>query len=155
MPFNISDTAHYSSDITFPAGTALGGWWNLAVNSTGDIYFSGHLHDSGVDPYNFTGSVVLMTPDGSAYSITPHSGHTAGQTPFTPGDVNHEWSDITKSNFVSTNWESQQFAMAVARFSGRADSGTWGSIEKILVDTANELAAQLGKEAVNAVIALI
>ena len=50
---------------------------------------------------------------------------------------------------------SRPFAMATARFSGHAASGIVGDIEKRLVDTANELAAQLGKAAVTAVVALI
>jgi hypothetical protein len=144
---------HFHEIIDFPAGIALGGWYDLVITSRGDISFSGHLHDSGIDSYNNTISIVLMTPDGLAYSVT-HSGKTAGQTFITPGSSDDNWADNTQSALIAANWDNQ-FALAAAKMGKQADSLILGAFQRFLVDTANQLAAELGKAAVQAVVTLL
>ena len=51
-----------SGSIAFSDGTALGGSCQLTVNSNGDWTFSGHMHDSGFDTYDYAVVAVLLTP---------------------------------------------------------------------------------------------
>src|SRR5262249_54278531 len=95
------DILHIHDNIVFPSGVALGGWFDLALTRHGDISFSGHFHDSGADSYDTTLVVVLMTPDGLAYSVT-HQGRTHGT--FEPGSRNDDWVTNTQSNLVAANW---------------------------------------------------
>jgi len=151
MPWDISDVEHFHDNIVFPTGIALGGWYDLVITSHGDISYSGALHDSGLDSYNGSISVVLMTPDGIAYSVT-HNGKTHGT--LEAGSRDDNWADNTQSPLIAANWDNQ-FALATARMAGNAGSVIFGGIEKLLVDTANQMAAELGKAAVTAVVALI
>jgi hypothetical protein len=145
------DILHIHDNIVFPSGIALGGWFDLALTRHGDISFSGHFHDSGADSYDTTLVVVLMTPDGLAYSVT-HQGRTHGT--FEPGSRNDDWAVNTQSNLVAANWDNQ-FALAGWRWSAHSTSLIGQALTNFVTDVANQLAQALGKAGVAAAIALL
>jgi hypothetical protein len=123
----------------------------LTLTRHGDISFSGHFHDSGADSYDTTLVVVLITPDGLAYSVS-HQGTTHGT--FDPGSRDDDWAANTQSNPISANWDNQ-FALAGWRWSAHAGSLIGRDLTNFIADLANQLAQALGKAAVGAVIALL
>ena len=137
MPWDLPDTLHIHEDVTFRTGVAVGGWFDLALTSHGDISFSGHFHDSGADSYDMTMVVVLMTPDGLAYSITDQ-GRTHGT--FEPGSRDHDWVKNAQSDLVAAPWE--QFPRATVRGSAEASS----LIGKALTDYIANIAKQLATD---------
>jgi len=138
---------HIRDNITFRSGVALGGWFDLVLNAQGDISFSGHFHASGADSYNTSLVVILMTPDGYAYSIK-HEGRTHGT--FERGSRNDDWVINKKSSLVSRHWN-DQFSQARWRWSVHAGS----VIQSELLNIANQLAQEIGKAGVTALISLI
>ena len=145
------DILHIHDNITFRSGVAVGGWFDLALTRHGDISFSGHFHDSGADSYDTALVVVLMSPDGLAYSVT-HQGRTHGT--FSPGSRDDDWAVNTQSNLVASDWETQ-FSRAGWRWSAHAGSLAEGVVADFIADLAKQLASALGKAAVGAVVALI
>lgn len=146
-----SSILHIHKDVTFRSGVAIGGWYDVALTPQGDISFSGHLHNSGADNYNTTVAVVLMTPDGLAYSVT-HQGNTYGT--FHTGSRNDDWVINEKNDIIAKNWDTQ-FSKATWKSTARASSKTLESIQSIVDDLANQLAQAAGKAAVEAVISLV
>jgi hypothetical protein len=156
-PFNepniptVSDVLHIRDNISFRSGVAVGGNFDLALTRQGDISFSGHFHDSGFDSYDMTLVVVFMTPDGLAYSIT-HQGRTHGTVE--PGSRDDDWAINRHNDLVAANWDSQ-FSKAAWRWSAHAGSLIEQELNNFITDLAKQLASELGKAAVAAVIALI
>ena len=146
-----SSILHIHKDVTFRSGVAIGGWYDVALTPQGDISFSGHFHNSGADNYNTTVAVVLMTPDGLAYSVT-HQGNTYGT--FHSGSRNDDWVINEKNDMIAKNWDTQ-FSKATWKSTARASSKTLESIQSIVDDLANQLAQAAGKAAVAAVISLL
>jgi hypothetical protein len=90
--------------VTFSDGTALGGPITVVMNNKGDWTFSGHMHDSGFDSYDFTIAVAVMTPSGIAYTLS-HTGHTQGTSanPFGPNRDN-DWTSSGNNASIRDNW---------------------------------------------------
>jgi hypothetical protein len=97
--------------VTFSDGTALGGNFSVVINSNGDWIFSGHMHDSGFDSYDFTLAVVVMTPSGIGYTLS-HSGHTQGTSanPFGP-NRDDDWTSAGNNPSIRENWGQVQSAV--------------------------------------------
>jgi len=150
MPWDLPETLHINDNVTFPSGVAVGGWFDLTLTSHGDISFSGHFHDSGADSYDMTLVVVLMTPDGRSYSIT-HQGRTHGT--FEPGSRDDDWTKNEQSSLIAAHWD--QFAQAGVKYDKAAQSLIGKGLTDFIADTAKQLAIELGRELVSAVIALI
>src|SRR5690242_19064446 len=145
------NSVHIHDNITFSSGVALGGWFDLALTRQGDISFSGHFHDSGADSYDTTLVVVLMTPEGLAYSVT-HQGRTHGT--FESGSRDDDWAVNEHSDMVAKNWDAQ-FAQARWRWSAHAGSLIGGGLGDFIKGLVKELADEAGKAGVAAAIALI
>ena len=150
-PPSPSGILHIHDDITFRSGVAVGGSFDLSLTRQGDISFSGHLHDSGLDSYDMTLVVVLMTPDGLAYSVT-HQGRTHG--PFDPGSRDDDWVINQHNELIAAQWDGE-FSRANWRWSSHAGSLIEQDLTNFIADIAKELASSLGKAAVAAVVALI
>ncbi|MGW4249079.1 hypothetical protein [Nocardia sp. NPDC004722] len=90
--------------VTFDDSTALGGTISVVMNDNGDWTFTGHLHDSGFDSYDFTLAVVIMTPSGIAYALS-HQGHTEGTSanPFGP-NRDCDWTTSGNNPSIRDNW---------------------------------------------------
>jgi hypothetical protein len=151
MPYDLPAILHIHDNVTFGAGVAVGGWFDLALTSHGDISFSGHFHDSGADSYDMTLVVVLMTPDGLAYSVT-HQGRTHGT--FDPGSRDDDWAVNAQSVLIAANWDNQ-FALAGWRWNAYAGSLIGEALTNFIVDTAKQLAQELGKAAAAKVVELL
>jgi hypothetical protein len=92
-----------------------------------------------------------MTPDGLAYSVT-HQGYTGGT--FDSHSRDDDWAVNTQSTLIAANWDNQ-FALAGSRWSADAGSALGDALTGFIADIAKQLAAELGKAAVAAVIALL
>ena len=146
--FKGSDYIQIHEDhINFRSGVAAGGRFNLTITRQGNISFSGHFHDSGADSYRTSLVVVLMTPDGTAYSIT-HKGRTHGTVD--PGSRDDDWVVNEHSDLIAQNWDGQ-FSQAASRWTARVNS----ALEQAVGDLAQQLAVELGKAAVKGLVALI
>ncbi len=100
-------------NIVFSDGTALGGNCSLVMNRNGDWTFSGHMHDSGFDTYQFGVVAVALTPSGVGYTFE-HKGRTEGTSaglPFGKPNRNNDWNTPGNSPSVRDNW--MQAAQAV------------------------------------------
>jgi len=102
---NIESKSWDSGPITFSDGTALGGNCNVVMNSKGDWTFSGHMHDSGFDSYDYTLAIVMMTPSGIGYTVT-HSGHTEGTSASILGSPKRDdnWTTSGNNPSIRDNW---------------------------------------------------
>jgi len=150
MAWDLPRSMHIHDNVTFRAGVAVGGWFDLRLTSHGDISFSGHFHDSGADSYDMTLTVVLMSSDGLAYSVI-HQGRTHGT--FESGSRDDDWARNERSNLVATNWE--RFATAGWRWNAHAGSLVGRALTDFVSDTAKQLAQNLGKAAVTSIVALL
>ncbi|MHC5820575.1 MAG: hypothetical protein ACYT04_33090, partial [Nostoc sp.] len=90
--------------VTLPGITALGGSYTVVVNSQGDWTFSGHMHDSGFDGYNYALIAVIATPSGIGYTFT-HQGYTQGtiDNPFGP-NRDDNWTNSGNNPSLRDNW---------------------------------------------------
>jgi hypothetical protein len=90
--------------VTFSDGTALGGSITVVANKQGDWTFSGHMHDSGFDSYDFTIAVAIMTPSGIAYTLS-QNGHTQGTSAnlFGP-NRDCDWTNSGNNPSIRDDW---------------------------------------------------
>jgi hypothetical protein len=87
-------------DITFGTGIAVGGYGHLEVFSDGTTHIWGHLHDSGMAPYDCLLVFTIKDADGRAYPAT-QAGTVHGVD---PGDRNLDWDAWGHSDDIRRNW---------------------------------------------------
>lgn len=150
----VDDVKTFEGMIVFSDGTALGGNTTLVVNKHGDCTFSGHLHDSGFDPYSFTVLGVIMTPSGEGYTVV-YSGHTEGTSSdfFGSPNRNDDWIISVNNPAIRDHWV--QVNMAICEFTTKAQDNFASNVQDTLGDMAKEAAKTLAAAGVKALIALI
>src|SRR5258708_1360511 len=85
----------YHQNVTTPSGTALGGWRELTLRSDGTYTFSGSMHDSDFDPYDFRVRAVLSAMN--VVVVGQKKGHTDGTgsaLPFGTPNRDFNWSEL-------------------------------------------------------------
>ncbi|MET7458220.1 hypothetical protein ABZT03_41605 [Streptomyces sp. NPDC005574] len=75
-------------NVTFSGGIPVGGWYSLSVFGSGSYTYSGHMHNSGVQGYNFAGVCVVRFANGTAFVFVT-SGRVHGT--FESGSRDHNW----------------------------------------------------------------
>jgi hypothetical protein len=144
------------ASITFADGTALGGHCTVVVNNRGNWTFSGHMHDSGFDSYDYSLGVVIMTPSGIGYTLR-HGGHTQGTSanPLGSPNRNDDWTDSGNNPSIRDNWA--QVAHPKAAFAWRivAQDNLAGVISDAVQQALQDLIRQGVQAGVVALIALL
>lgn len=150
----VNDVKTFEAMIVFSDGTALGGNTKVVVNKNGDCTFSGHLHDSGFDPYSFTVMGVIMTPSGIGYTLV-YSGHTEGTSSDFFGSPNRDddWTVAVNKPEIRNNWV--QVNMAICEFRTTAQDKFASNVQDTLNDIAKDAVKALAAAGVKALIALI
>jgi hypothetical protein len=87
-------------NITFETGIAVGGSGRLEVFSDGTTHFHGHLHDSGIPPFDCLAVFALKDSDGHSYAAST-TGTVHG---WDPGSRNFDWDDWGMNNEIRRNW---------------------------------------------------
>jgi hypothetical protein len=126
----LEQPSRFRQIITTPAGTALGGWVELELRSDGSFTFSGHMHDSGWDPYDFR--VMVVAQSGPLALAFQHSGHVdgTGSDPLGSPDRDHDWNETGTNPLISANWLDARTA-AVSVSKSYEDVGIAGNLEEI------------------------
>jgi hypothetical protein len=112
-----SERTWESGPIGFSDGTALGGYCRFYANSNGDFTFSGHMHDSGFDTYDYGVAAVLLTPSGICYTF-PYQGRSEGTSANLLGKPRRDddWARSGNNPSLRDNWfqtSSQQSVLKV------------------------------------------
>lgn len=117
--------------ITTPPGTALGGWAELELRPDGGFTFSGHMHDSGVDPYDFRVMGLVQSP--TVAFVFQHSGHVdgTGSDPLGSPKRYDDWNETGNNPLVQVNWlDARTATMAISK--SYQDVGLAGGAEDLL-----------------------
>lgn len=124
----------FHSDITTPAGTALGGTLDLSLFSDGRFTFKVHLHDSGFDPYTFRVRCAVRAPNGLCV-VFQTSGHTDGSGSNLFGHVNRDFdhSEDAHNPMIQAYWlDIRQASISVGK--SYEDAGLLHTLEEIAKD---------------------
>ena len=119
LSFNITvvpQSKTFTAVVNTPAGTALGGSVTLTVRSDGSYVFSGNMHDSGFDPYDFRIRVLLTAPN---YVVaTQKSGHTDGTGSNPTGSVNRDcdWNEPGTNPAIEMFWSQVSQGVMTVKF---------------------------------------
>lgn len=144
-----------SGSITFSDGTALGGSCQVIANSNGDWTFSGHMHDSGFDTYDYGVAAVLFTPSGVGYTLS-YQGRAEGTSaglPFGTPRRDDDWTRSGNNPSLRDNW--LQAAQAIFKVEITSQDKLAGGLSDTVQKSLSDL-AQKGIEAgVVALIALL
>jgi hypothetical protein len=101
------DTATFTQN-NLPSGHPLGAdYVKLVLNRNGDITFTGHVHDSGFFNITYGVVAVVMTPQGTAYTIL-RSGHVEGTEaglPFGTPNRNDDFTVTGNNPQIAANWD--------------------------------------------------
>lgn len=139
----------------FDDGTALGGNCTLVMNRNGDWTFSGHMHDSGFDTYEFGVAAVALTPSGVGYTLT-YSGRAEGTSaglPFGTPNRDNDWNTSGNNPSVRDNW--LQAAQAVFKVRVVSQDKLAAGISDVAQDALKDLAKKGIEAGVEALIALL
>jgi hypothetical protein len=129
----VPEEKSFSAQVITPSGTALGGTVTMTLRSDGTYVFSGHMHDSGLDPYDFRVRAVVTA--GPVSIAAQKSGHTdgTGSNPF--GHVNRDcdWNEAGTNPDISLHWDNvKQGSMSVSH--SYEDTGLLHTVEEIALD---------------------
>lgn len=141
-----------SGYIAFSDSTALGGTCQIVANNNGDWTFSGHMHDSGFDTYDYGVAAVLVTPSGIGYTLS-YQGRAEGTSaglPFGTPRRDDNWTRSGNNPSLRDNW--LQVAQAVFKVEVTSQDKLAGGISDLVQQALKDL-AQKGIEA--GIIALI
>lgn len=125
----------FTGQITTPPGTALGGWASITIRNDGTYTFSGHMHDSGFDPYSFRIGVTVHAPGSSTLpglkiAVSAHkSGHVAGT--LGSGERDFDWNESDKNGLIREFWSDLKNGTASFTKSYE-DTGVLGTLEDIV-----------------------
>jgi hypothetical protein len=87
-------------NISFGTGIAVGGYGRLEVFSDGTTHMRGHLHNSGIPPFDCLIVFAIKDADGRPYAAQA-SGTVHG---WDPGSPNLEWDDWGTNDEIRRNW---------------------------------------------------
>ena len=144
-----------SGPITFSDSTALGGWCRLVINRNGDVTFSGHMHDSGFDTYEFAVAAVALTPSGIGYTVS-YSGRAEGTSaglPFGTPRRDDDWTESGNNPPIRDNWI--EAAQSVFKVRVVSQDKLAGGLSDVVQDALKDLAKQGIEAGVKALVALI
>ena len=111
----------FSAQVTFPGSTAAGGSIHLTLFSNGKFNFSGHMHDSGGEAYNFTVACAVTDSRNRAY-VFSFAGSIAGT--FEPGSRDDDWGGVAGPNAdLAAHW-TDLFGCGGAKFKWDAQTNT-------------------------------
>ena len=133
----------FHSQITTPAGTALGGTVDLALFSNGRFTFQVHMHDSGFDPYTFRVRCAVQAPNGLTVMFQT-SGHTDGTGSNLLGHVNRNFdhNEDAHNPMIQAYWlDIRQGSISVGK--SYEDAGALHTIEEIAKDLLGFLIADV------------
>jgi hypothetical protein len=136
----VPQSRDFSAVVNTPFGTALGGSVQLTVRSDGTYTFSGQMHDSGLDPYDFRIRVLLTAP---TYVVAMQkTGHTDGSLSNVGGGINRNctWSETGPNPLLQLFWTEIQQSSITVNFSYQ-DVGLLHAIEDLARDFVSFLAA--------------
>jgi hypothetical protein len=132
----------FHQDVVTPSGTALGGWVEMTLRSDGSYTFSGHMHDSGWDPYDFRVRAVVSTADLAV--AAQRTGHTdgTGSDPFGNPNRDYDWSESGTESRIQKFWsELRQATMTVSK--SYEDTGVLHALEDLFNDFLGFLVASV------------
>lgn len=89
--------------ITFDDPTSVGGYANVGLFPNGAFNYSGHFHDSGVPPYDFTlvcGVSIFLSGRGTIFTFTK-TGKVHG---WDPGSRDFDWNDSGTNPALAAAW---------------------------------------------------
>jgi len=132
----------FHQEVLTPSGTALGGWVEMTLRSDGSYTFSGHMHDSGWDPYDFRVRAVVSTADLAV--AAQHSGHTdgTGSSPFGSPNRDNDWSEANTEPRIQRFWsELREGTMTVSK--SYEDTGVLHAVEDLFNDFLGFLVASV------------
>lgn len=133
----------FHTDITTPAGTALGGTVDLTLFSDGRYSFNVHMHDSGFDPYTFRVRCAVQASNG-VHVLFQTSGHTDGTGSNLFGDVNRNFdhNEEGQNSMAKLYWLDVR-ASSIAVSKSYEDAGALHTIEDIAKDLLGFLVADV------------
>ena len=102
--------------ITTPSGTALGGSAHLELRKDGGYTFSGHMHDSGFDPYDFR--VLAVAQSSTVAMVFQHTGHVdgTGSDPLGSPNRDNNWNETRNNPVIAANWlEARSAKLSVSK----------------------------------------
>ncbi len=157
-------TRKWDADVRFPGSTPLGGSIEFVADNTGAFTFSGHMHDSGLDPISFTIVVAIVTASGMAYGFG-FSGKCGGT--IAGGSRDCDWLGTPTSIFkdqnsnvvpnpnpaIAANWE--QIAQGKLTWRITAQDLTAQGISDFVTSAVEDLAKQAVAAGTAALIALL
>ena len=149
-----TNSKKWSTVVETPSGTALGGNITVAANDNGDWTYSGHMHDSGLDPYHFDLMAVIMTPSGIGYTLMK-SGHTDGTSAgiFGTAHKDCDWTDSNNNPSIKANWG--DMANAQLFYKINTVDKSIGELQEILNSIIADALKQAGQAAAKAIISLL
>ncbi len=154
MPVLDHDTAVFDSG-SLTSGLPLGGSVHLVLRRNGSFTLSGHAHDSGFDNIDYVLSAVLMMPSGTTFTFQ-HSGHVEGTIAGLPfGTPNRDDNPVIGGTNQGLTKEFDGMGGAVLKASIGGKDTLIGGLPSALEPLEKAAAAELGKAAAAAVIALI
>jgi hypothetical protein len=89
--------------ISFPDPTSVGGYANVGLFPNGAFNYSGHYHDSGAPPYDFTlvcGVSIFTGGRGTIFTFTK-TGTVHG---WDPGSRDFDWNDSGTNPALAAAW---------------------------------------------------
>lgn len=121
--------------IVTPALTALGGQAELTIRNDGTYTFRGHLHDSGLDSYDFRLNLVFRTSPDRFIALTEFaSGRVAGT--LGSGSRDSDWEQNPSNDLIRRQWPS--FRDGAAEFTFDFDDkgvlGLLGDVSKAIAE---------------------
>jgi hypothetical protein len=157
-------TNAWHANVTFSDSTPLGGWVDLKIDNTGAFTFSGHMHDSGVDPISFAIAVAIVGPSGNVYGFGT-SGKCGGAVSSISRD--YAWLGTPTSSFkdqngnaipnpnpfIATNWS--DVVNGNLQWSITAQDLTAQAIVDFITQTIGKLLQQAAAASAKALIALL
>ncbi len=143
---------HLSAQISTPDWLPVGGSVDVVVNRLGQFTFSGHMHNSGFPNVHFALAVVLMTPSGVGYGFGRDHG-LDGTVTILGRNRDDDWVDTGTNTQLSDNWD--QVTQARLHWRLVAFDTLSRGVQGMIEDLVKQLAQELGKAGIAAVIALL
>jgi hypothetical protein len=122
----LPESRTFTEQIITPPGTALGGWASITIRNDGSYTFSGHMHDSGFDPYSFGIGVSVRSSDGLIKVAAHKSGAVAGT--LGSGSRDFDWEENGKTELIRLFWP--ELRNGTAHFTkSYEDTGVLGTLQ--------------------------
>lgn len=143
---HVYDSGPVTSDL------ALGGWAQLTIRPDGSYTFITHARDSGASNIDYAFGIVLVNRYGESFNFA-HTGHVEGTTGAIFGSPQRNDNKTTNGTDprLAREYDNLADADIAPTLTGR--DKLLGGLDNWLQDLAAQALAELGKEAVSAVVA--